>query len=272
MEKKWRLNILIGEILLYWLAMFFSLLLSAVLKKESIDGPALTSLSLWQFLIFFFVSSSVLVFSVRVFKKGWIWQLLFALAVFSGANVVFGVFMGDLFAAALALALTSARFYFNNVFWHNLSVLVAIIGISSLLGLSITPYSVIFVLLVLSVYDFVAVYKTKHMVVLAQTMIEHHAVLAFIMPSHLRSLGLVLENVEPGEEFVFVGGGDVALPLVMLVSSAQMGLRNGLFVGAAILLGVLATHWIFVSKKFRPIPALPPLASFAILGFLLSLI
>ena len=51
------------------------------------------------------------------------------------------------------------------------------------------------------------------------------------------------------------------------------GILNSLIVAMFSLIGLLVSFLIFISQKMRkPIPALPPIALFSIIGFLVTLI
>ncbi len=273
MWKQIKLPLLVTEILLYAVTIFFGLMVSERLKLFSPLRLGEPQFSLGQFFLFFFLATGVFLFSMRLFKTGLIWQFIFALAIFSGTQVVFSLALPDFWSVFFAITLVVIRFISPTVFWQNLAVCLSIAGVSSVFGLSLNPYSVVVILLVLSVYDYIAVYTTQHMVKMASAMINYHAILAFIIPEKIISWNENLNRAKPGEGFMVLGGGDVALPLIMVISSSLLSLRHGILVGFFVLLGVIATHLIFVSQKQRrPMPALPPMAFFSILGFFVSLV
>ena len=70
-----------------------------------------------------------------------------------------------------------------------------------------------------------------------------------------------------------LGGGDLAFPALFAVAAlAQFGLIQALGVVIGAIGGIVLIHSLIVQKKFKALPALPPIAAFAILGFLISLL
>jgi presenilin-like A22 family membrane protease len=140
------------------------------------------------------------------------------------------------------------------------------------MGLEFKPPEVVLLLLIFSVYDFIAVYKTKHMVKMAKEMIKSHAILGFIIPSNFKDFKESLKKVEPGGDFLILGGGDIMFPLLLCASLAGKGIIDVLIVAVFALIGLLASFLIFSRQSnHQPIPALPPIALFSILGYFLSL-
>jgi len=140
-----------------------------------------------------------------------------------------------------------------------------------MLGLALLPEIVILILIIFSVYDWISVYKTKHMVKMAREMMESRAILALVIPPTLSNLKESLEKIEPGGKFLILGGGDLVFPLLFSVSLIPTGILNSIIVALFALFGLFISFWFFISQKVRqPIPALPPIAIFSILGFLIT--
>jgi hypothetical protein len=132
------------------------------------------------------------------------------------------------------------------------------------------PEIVIALLAVFSVYDIVAVYKTKHMVEMAKEMIDSRAILGLIIPRNLSGFGEGLIRLKPGGKFLILGGGDIVFPLFLCCSLIpSYGIAKSFLAAAFSILGLLASFFLFAFQKKRsPIPALPPIAFFSIVGYL----
>ena len=129
----------------------------------------------------------------------------------------------------------------------------------------------VWVLAVLSVYDIIAVYFTKHMVKMAEGMIASKAIFGFIIPLQSSGFKEKISAVQPGENFMVLGSGDIVLPLILTVSVARVSFLQAIFVAVFSVFGLLATHLIFVNQKERrPMAALPPIAALSIIGYLVS--
>jgi len=64
----------------------------------------------------------------------------------------------------------------------------------------------------------------------------------------------------------------VVFPLVFAVSLISQGITSALIVAFFSLLGLILSFSIFIfAKKKEPIPALPPIALFSIIGYIITL-
>ncbi len=159
--------------------------------------------------------------------------------------------------------------------------MVAIFGIS----LSILP--VLLLMVVLAVYDAIAVYKTKHMVSLAESIVDLRIPVLFVLPrkrsfSLLREKGQGKDNDKSEkEEAFYMGLGDAIIPSMLVVSANCMripafthylGLINAPALGA--LIGTLAGYAVLsrIAGRGKPHAGLPFLNSGAIIGFMIAYI
>ena len=101
-------------------------------------------------------------------------------------------------------------------------VLVAT-GASALFGISLSIIPTILLLVLLAVYDYIAVYKTKHMIKLAEGVMDLKLPILFVMPRKLNYsyVHSKMEKLEPGKEreAYFMGLGDAVMPTVLAVSA-----------------------------------------------------
>ena len=164
-------------------------------------------------------------------------------------------------------------FAFPYVLTHNLVILTSISGISASIGLGLTPGTVITVLAVLSLYDVIAVYKTKHMVTMFNKLLEKGVIMSIIIPKDpMATISKVKEiRPGPGSGFMLLGTGDIAFPLIFAMSVMKISLLSSFFIVGGSLIGVIIVNQLLVEQsERRAIPALPPIALCSILGFLLS--
>jgi len=228
-----------------------------------------------QFILNFLLATLFILLILRFVKfekeKGTIFKILFILAVSFG---------GLLFLETWLPEPLSLIFVFVLIFWwlkkpsvliQDLLIILGIAGTGSILGLSLNPLMVIALLIIFSIYDFIAVYKTKHMVRMAKAMLESRAILAIVIPPNIFGFRESLEKIQPGGKFLILGGGDIAFPLIFSVSLIPSGIFNSLIVALFSLIGLFASFWFFTKQKERkPIPALPPIAFFSIIGYLIT--
>jgi len=236
---------------------------------------AIPQISFWKF-IFYFLSATLLIFLISYFLKfkkgkGIFFKGIFILATFWGGALLLSCWMSDPLALILIGILIFWWLKKPSILIQDLCLISGIAGVGSILGLSLAPQIVVLLLVIFSIYDFIAVYKTKHMVKMAKEMIESKAILALVVPPNILGLRASLEEIKPGGKFLILGGGDIVFPLLLCVSLIPFGILNSLIVAIFALMGLLVGFLFFLSQKVRqPIPALPPIALFSILGYLIT--
>ncbi|PJE69464.1 MAG: hypothetical protein COU98_01925 [Candidatus Staskawiczbacteria bacterium CG10_big_fil_rev_8_21_14_0_10_38_10] len=264
------------EAVLFFLTLVLGIItaskLSQFLKVQEVPLP---SLSLKDFLVFFLVAtfSLYLLASLKKFQKGKeaIYKILFILAIFWGGGVVLSLWIGDFLAILIILILVFFWLKSPLVLIHDLVIILGLAGAGSILGIGFDPRMIIILLVIFSIYDFIAVCKTKHMVKMAREMIEKKVVFGLIVPVNISDFLQNLKKVKFGGRFLILGGGDVVFPLLLSVSIIQGGVLKSLIVAIFSLIGLFATYKLFIGQKVRqPIPALPLIALFSVIGYLIT--
>jgi len=159
-----------------------------------------------------------------------------------------------------------------------LGILIAA-GVASIFGVSLEILPVVILLTLLAVYDAISVYKTKHMITLAEGVIDLKTPILFVIPKR-RDYSFIRDGIgkleDGGERAAFIiGMGDMIMPSILVVSANVFlqgwrlaGIVNIPALGAIV--GSLAGLCIllyFVSSG-KPQAGLPPLNGGTILGFL----
>lgn len=161
----------------------------------------------------------------------------------------------------------------NNWIVTNVTGVMLAIGIGAIWSYYLGPWFALALLVILSVYDYVSVFKTKHMVTLATVALRERVPMLFAFPG---KRGFDLDQVSmdnrDGLDAILLGFGDIAIPSVMVVSSAIYGLqRSSLFLLLPLLGGIAGLIALLFFVKQRPAPGLPTINSGVIAGFLLAL-
>lgn len=165
--------------------------------------------------------------------------------------------------------------------WYVIDALGILIGagVASIFGVSLDILPVIVLLVLLAVYDAISVYKTKHMITLAEGVIDLKTPILFVIPKR-RDYSFIRDGIgkleEGGERAAFIiGMGDLIMPSILVVSAnvfikgwRLLGVINLPALGA--ILGSLAGLAILLSyvASGKPQAGLPPLNGCTILGFL----
>lgn len=234
---------------------------------------AASTISWWQFLLAFGIGTAVILGLIRIIHGGLFLRIFFLLALFSGTLITLSIFLGNIWAFIFSSLLIVFYIFYPYVWFHNIILILTLPGIASMLGSSLSPKTTIFLLIFMSIYDYVAVYRTKHMIKMAKAMVAGRAIFAMIYPQHLHGFKARIRDAHPGEGFMMLGSGDFVFPIIMATSAYAVSAGAAWTVFIFSLFGLLLMHLIFMFQKVRrPMPALPPLAAFAIIGFFIAII
>jgi len=173
------------------------------------------------------------------------------LAVFSTAILVLSAFIKNNDAVVILLAIlliVMRNIDRENIAVRNISGIIAIAGAGALLGISIGIMPILLFIIILAVYDIIAVYKTKHMVEIGQAVTKQNFAFTIAMPTKKHKFEL--------------GNGDLVIPLMVASSIMATGtfVNNNLVAALALIasfIGLCISIYL-VSEKKVPMPALPP--------------
>lgn len=157
-------------------------------------------------------------------------------------------------------------------------------GVTAILGMSLGILPAIIFLVVLAVYDAISVYKTKHMLKLAEGVTPLGLPVLFVVPKKggfrmesLKGKSILDEGEE--REAVFMGLGDSVIPGILVVSAfmflpAASGAFNSanLIVALGTLIGSFVGYLLLMRLVYggKPQAGLPLLNGGALLGFVIS--
>ena len=219
-----------------------------------------------------FVVFTMLLLRFRRFAQASLAVFLLA-AMLVGAQFVFAPWFAPWVSIIVALLFVFVVWLAGRVLTHDLAIAIGIAGISGLLGLSLTPLIAAVLLALMSLYDIVSVYRTRHMVALAGTMLSSGAIFGFLVPA--RPAGFFMRNMDAlkRREVMLLGSGDIGLPLVLAASVVSTSVAAAWMVAAFSLAGVMMMEWLFTHQERRaPMAALPPIAVMAILGYVVAIL
>jgi presenilin-like A22 family membrane protease len=181
-------------------------------------------------------------------------------------------------SAVLAVILVIVLYKYPE--WYVIDLCGVIIGAGAIaiFGISLSIFLVILLLIVLAVYDAISVYQTKHMIDLADTVMDLKLPVLLVVPKvrrysliqETKSLKEKLKEHEERDAF-FMGLGDIVMPGILVVSAYQ-NIPNGLPVALSVLAGTLVGFIILMTfvARGKPQAGLPLLCSGAILGYVIS--
>jgi len=199
-----------------------------------------------------------------------------------------GVLLGNV-ATVLAFTLAAGLVYLLVKFpeWYVVDAIgiTTAAGVTAILGISFGTLPAILLLIALAFYDAWAVYRTKHMITLADELTSQRLPILLVIPKKagysFRQQKSLKEQVASGEEreAMFVGLGDLIIPGILAVSaftfSSAAGrsflgvLPNGIIAFGTVL-GSLVGFMVLMRYvlKGNPQAGLPLLNGGALLGFI----
>lgn len=261
------------------LAFYISFREKAYFEENQIVSP---ELSIGAPLIYFFAGTvvlGILLFFIPVSKLRLVLKGLFSF-LFSWSIFLALTFSLPAVAAASVAIIGGLAWVVRPTVWlHNLLMLFSMSAAGAVFGFLFSPWTFMIFMLILAVYDLLAV-RFGYMLWLAGKLAEGDTLPAFIIPNQLSLWQQSLKDVRLGEdgegqetvrEFSILGGGDIAMPLVLIVSVFfENGLPAALVMGAASVLGLSGAYWVqrFLLKG-KPVPAIPPIAAACLVGLLI---
>jgi presenilin-like A22 family membrane protease len=254
--------------------------ITAFENPESLANPII-------FIVILLVFTGLLLLLIKYNLKKII-AVIIGISIFLTFGYIFAALvsavMGDTDLALLVILVLSVLatvLLYKFPEWYvidGLGILIAA-GVASIFGVSLEVLPVVILLTLLAVYDAISVYKTKHMITLAEGVIDLKTPILFVIPKR-RDYSFIRDGIgkleEGGERAAFIiGMGDMIMPSILVVS-ANVFLKGWRFAGIinvpslGAIIGSLAGLCVLLSfvSSGKPQAGLPPLNGGTILGFL----
>jgi presenilin-like A22 family membrane protease len=273
-----------------------ALLITTPFKSAGIE-PAFENPNDFTNIIYIFLIIIVFTILILLIAKFWKKQLIQFIILGAVGYTSFYAFFLPLFyiimpinfsLVALLIAIISAIILVIILYkfpeWYIIDISGIIIGVGAIVifGISLGVLMVLILLVVLAIYDAISVYKTKHMLDLADTVMDLKLPVLLVVPkkrrySIIKETKSLKEKINDGEQrdAFFMGLGDIVMPGILVISTYHYNISNGLPgfpIALSIMLGTLlgfAILMIFVIKG-KPQAGLPCLCSGAIAGYVIS--
>jgi presenilin-like A22 family membrane protease len=229
-------------------------------------------------MFFILVFTALILIAIRL-KLGWILGVFILVSIAVSIYYVLAAFMMPWLALVPTLAVLLLLRYYPEWYVIDAFGILVCAGISSLFGVSMTIMPTLLLLVVLAIYDAISVYKTRHMVSLANGVIKTKAPLLFVVPksrdySFRKDVNVSSEEGQKRGAF-FLGLGDAIIPTILVIS-ASVSLPAAQFYGInlPVLGAMLGTYlgflFLMTTSRDKPQAGLPFLNSGVIFGFLVG--
>ncbi|MCX9026055.1 MAG: presenilin family intramembrane aspartyl protease [Candidatus Methanoperedens sp.] len=256
-------------------------------QMKAFSNPEATSNVIYWVAIILLFTAFILV--VIKYNKKWMIQAFILFTVVSTLYYVFFAVLSYflppvtnfILTLILSIGLTVVLHKFPE--WYVIDIVGIIIGAgaASIFGISLDIKRTLLLLVLLLVYDYIAVYRTKHMITLAEGVMDLRLPILLVIPKHWNYSFLTEKFDKEEREAFFMGLGDAVMPTILVVSAnffvkaasytlpligpvniPAIGAIIGTFAGFSVLLG-------FVMKG-KPQAGLPFLNGGVILGYVVG--
>jgi|YelNatPaOPRAMG01_1025707.scaffolds.fasta_scaffold105837_2 presenilin-like A22 family membrane protease len=210
------------------------------------------------------------------YRKTNIWKCMFFFAVWMTCSITLGVFIDPNLALLICFVLAFMKVWRPNIWVHNLTELLIYAGIAIIFVPLLDIFWVSALLLAISIYDVFAVWKSKHMISLANFQTNSKAFAGVLLSYKVKGEKAEKEGSEKGEvKNAILGGGDIAFPMlfagVVMDSMIQGGFAKNLAFLYALIIPFIVTISLLLllvfAKKDKFYPAMPFLTSGCFIGY-----
>ena len=218
---------------------------------------------------FLYILTAVLVgtfllFLLMKFRIHLLWKIWYFMAVFISLVMAFGAFVSSTWAVIIGFVLALWKIVRPNIFVHNISELFIYGGLAAIFVPVMNVFAGVMLLIVISLYDMYAVWKSKHMIKLAEFQSKSNVFAGFYVPYRLPE-GMKTKKMKK-TKVAILGGGDIAFPLLFAGTILK---EFGLIF--SVIIPVCTTIALFFlllkGKKDTFYPAMPFLSAGCLIGY-----
>lgn len=240
----------------------------------NIDKPELPEKTSYIPIFISILFASILALLLVKFKAMGLWKIWFFLSVFFTLTISFNAFIPQILALLVALVLTFFKVVKPNVMVHNFTEMFIYGGLAAIFVPVLNVFSIVSLLLLISLYDMIAVWKTKHMISLAKFQSESKLFAGLFIPYEKKKYTAPLKvnknisytQVKHIERQAILGGGDIGFPLLFSGVMLKLhGFLPALTVSAVTAFALFLLFYFAKKQKFYP--AMPFLTAGCFAGY-----
>lgn len=241
--------------------------------------------SFFPSIIIAFIIAIVLFFLLTKFKVEFILKLWFFIVIVLALGISINSFLPKsqyipIIALIIALPFALIKIFNRNILVHNATELLIYPGIAAIFVPLLNIWTIILLLILISIYDMWAVWKSKIMQKMAKYQINTLKIFSgFFIPYFSKKQRQQIKNLKKSElkkkkikmNIAILGGGDVIFPIIAAgVMLKTLGIWPAIFVILGASLGL--SYLLFFSEKKKFYPAMPFITAGIFLGMLVSVI
>ena len=187
-------------------------------------------------------------------------KLWLFLAVTIALILAFSAYMPQEIAVILAISIAFLKIRYQNMYIHNMAEIFMYGGIAVLFHEMLSVTIAALLLIIIAGYDMFAVWKSKHMVKMANYQTAHRIFAgAMVAPFEIEKKSTTRESKKKQHKKVpvaILGGGDIAFPLLFAGAIMKTYSINAAFI--IVICTTIALTLLFIgAKKGKFYPAIP---------------
>ena len=249
-----------------------------------------------------FIGTAILLALIkfRLFK---IWKAWYFIAVVSSLTIALSVIIDNVTSIIISFVLTYIKIYKPNAIIHNVTEIFIYAGIAILISPMFDVFWAVMLLVAISIYDVIAVWKSKHMVTLAKAQSDNKMFAGLLIPyinpkrSKIESnkiqktqsvpkpsknsvkinLDLPKGFSDKAAKSAILGGGDIAFPLMfsgaVMTHLVELGVSPMMAYFKVLIIALTSSIalWILFikSQKGKFYPAMPFISLGCFAGYLI---
>ena len=245
------------------------------------ERPNITS---WQssiLIIIGIILGTLLLLYIAKKNKIWLWKTWFFIASTLGIYLALSVFVNSTVAILVSIILVYLKLNLNNEFIYNSTEILFYAGLTVFFAPLLDVFFMLILLILISIYDYIAVYKSKHMVKMANFTsktsifpgLKYSTRQKTSASSNSKTSAKTLKPIKTS----ILGGGDIIFPLLYtaVIYNTYIAQPVSAFIFSLIVIicSTLALAALFyLGSKDKFYPAMPFITSGLIASSIIILI
>lgn len=266
-----------GMLILFILSQFVAALIAPSFQEEGFqtfedpDNP-LNILYIFSVIIVF----TLIILVIAKYKENYVKYIILLFFFLASISIfeAFFYFLLPNYALHLGLIVGAFMLLLLVIYpeWYVIDIFGVFLagGIAAIFSISLSVELILIFLVLLSFYDLISVFKTKHMITLAESLTSSQLPLLMIIPKKATFSYLRPQKITHQKDAIYMGLGDFIIPGWLIAYSY---LEYGSLGFLLTLCGAIFGYLLLMSRVRKgPQPGLPYLNGGAIIGFAILLI
>ena len=235
---------------------------------------------------FIYITAAILIGTLLVLlliklNKPLVWKFWFFATVWLTLSIALSAFINSIAAAVIALVISILKLYKPDMIIQNLSEIFIYGGLAAIFVPIMNLFAAFMLLILISIYDYIAVFRTRHMVKLAEFQSKSKVFAGLLIPyaegktSFRAGITSKSETRVDKSKVAVLGGGDIGFTLIFAgVVMKELMLKETVLTGflKTLIIPVLAStallFFLLKAQKNKFYPAMPVLSLGCFLGYL----